>query len=48
MMRLQFKTELGPYIGYIALLVSLALVIYGFQISRGGKITKKTIQHTIS
>ena len=35
----------GPYIGYIALLVSLALVIYGFQISRGGKITKKTIRH---
>ena len=44
MMRLQFKTEC-TYIGTIALLVSLALVIYGFQISRGGKITKKTIRH---
>ena len=45
MMRLQFRTELVPYIATIALLDSLALVIYGFQISRGGKITKKTKRH---
>ena len=35
----------STYIGTIALLVSLALVIYGFQISRGGKITKKAKRH---
>ncbi|MFZ0893805.1 MAG: hypothetical protein WAZ77_04810 [Candidatus Nitrosopolaris sp.] len=33
------------YIGTIALLVSLSLVIYGFQLSRGGKITQKSNQH---
>ena len=31
------KDRAITYIGSIALLVSLALVIYGFQISRGGK-----------
>ena len=35
----------GSYIGTIALLVSLSLVIYGFQLSRGGKITQKTKLH---
>ena len=33
------------YIGTIALLVSLSLVIYGFQLSRGGKITQKSKRH---
>ena len=35
----------GTYIGTIALLVSLALVIYGFQLSRGGKKTQKVKRH---
>ena len=35
----------GTYIGTIALLVSLSLVIYGFQLSRGGKITLKAKRH---
>ena len=35
----------GTYIGTIALLVSLSLVIYGFQLSQGGKITKKAKRH---
>jgi cytochrome bd-type quinol oxidase subunit 2 len=35
----------GTYIGTIALLVSLSLVIYGFQLSRGGKITPKAKRH---
>ena len=35
----------GTYIGTVALLVSLSLVIYGFQLSRGGKITQKTKRH---
>ena len=35
----------GTYIGTIALLVSLSLVIYGFQLSRGGKITQKAKRH---
>jgi cytochrome bd-type quinol oxidase subunit 2 len=35
----------GTYIGTIALLVSLSLVIYGFQISREGKITQKAKRH---
>ena len=33
------------YIGTIALLVSLSLVIYGFQLSHGGKITQKAKRH---
>ena len=45
MMRLQFRIEAGAYIGTIALLVSLSLVIYGFQLSRGGKITQKAKRH---
>ena len=45
MMRLQFRTELSTYIGTIALLVSLSLVIYGFQLSRGEKITQKAKRH---
>jgi cytochrome bd-type quinol oxidase subunit 2 len=35
----------GTYIGTIALLVSLSLVIYGFQLSRGGKITQRAKRH---
>lgn len=35
----------GTYIGTIALLISLSLVIYGFQISREGKITQKAKRH---
>jgi uncharacterized membrane protein len=35
----------GAFIGTIALLVSLSLVIYGFQLSRGGKITQKAKRH---
>lgn len=35
----------GAYIGTIALLVSLSLVIYGFQLSRGEKITQKAKRH---
>jgi cytochrome bd-type quinol oxidase subunit 2 len=35
----------GTYIGTVALLVSLSLVIYGFQLSRGGKITQKAKRH---
>jgi hypothetical protein len=35
----------GAFIGTIALLVSLSLVIYGFQLSHGGKITQKTKRH---
>ena len=35
----------GTYIGTIALLVSLSLVIYGFQLSRGSKITQKVKRH---
>jgi hypothetical protein len=35
----------GTYIGNIALLVSLSLVIYGFQLSHGGKITQKVKRH---
>jgi hypothetical protein len=35
----------GTYIGTIALLVSLSLVIYGFQLSHGGKITQKAKRH---
>jgi ABC-type spermidine/putrescine transport system permease subunit I len=35
----------GTYIGNIALLVSLSLVIYGFQLSHGVKITQKVKRH---
>jgi len=35
----------GTYIGTIALLVSLSLVIYGFQLSHGGKITQMAKRH---
>jgi cytochrome bd-type quinol oxidase subunit 2 len=35
----------GTYIGTVALLVSLSLVIYGFQLSRGGKIIQKAKRH---
>ena len=44
-MRLQFRTELLLLSGTIALLVSLSLVIYGFQLSRGGKLTQKAKRH---
>ena len=35
----------GTYIGVIALLISLSLVIYGFQLSREEKVTQKTKRH---
>jgi ABC-type spermidine/putrescine transport system permease subunit I len=35
----------GTYIGTIALLVSLSLVIYGFQLSHGGKISQNAKRH---
>jgi len=35
----------GTYIGTSALLVSLSLVIYGFRLSHGGKITQKAKRH---
>jgi hypothetical protein len=35
------QNRAGTYIGTVALLVSLSLVIYGFQLSRGEKITQK-------
>ena len=35
----------ATYIGTIALLVSLSLVIYGFQLSRGEKLTQKAKRH---
>ena len=35
----------ATFIGTIALLVSLSLVIYGFQLSRGGKLTQKAKRH---
>ena len=35
----------GTYIGTAALLVSLSLAIYGFQISREGKTTQKAKRH---
>jgi ABC-type spermidine/putrescine transport system permease subunit I len=35
----------GAFIGTIALLVSLSLVIYGFQLSHGGKISQKAKRH---
>jgi cytochrome bd-type quinol oxidase subunit 2 len=39
------QNRAGTYIGTIALLISLSLVIYGFQISREGKITQKAKRH---
>ena len=39
------QVRADTYIGTIALLVSLSLVIYGFQLSRGGKITQKAKRH---
>ena len=39
------QVRADTYIGTIALLVSLALVIYGFQLLRGGKITQKVKRH---
>lgn len=39
------QVRADTYIGPIALLVSIALVIYGFQLSRGGKITEKVKRH---
>lgn len=35
----------GAYIGVVALLISLSLVIYGFQLSREGRITQNTRRH---
>ena len=39
------QERVGAYIGVIALLVSLSLVIYGFQLSREGRITQKAKRH---
>ena len=39
------QVRAGTYIGPIAILVSLSLVIYGFQLSRVGKITQKVKRH---
>jgi cytochrome bd-type quinol oxidase subunit 2 len=39
------QNRAGTYIGTIALLISLSLVIYGFQISRQEKITQKAKRH---
>ena len=39
------QVRADTYTGTIALLVSLALVIYGFQLSRGYKITQKVKRH---
>ena len=39
------QVRADTYIGTIALLVSIALVIYGFQLSRGSKITQKVKRH---
>lgn len=39
------QTTVGTYIGTIALFVSLALVIFGFQLSREGKLTRKSITY---
>jgi cytochrome bd-type quinol oxidase subunit 2 len=39
------QVRADTYISTIALLVSIALVIYGFQLSRGGKITQKVKRH---
>ncbi len=39
------QVRADTYIGTIALLVSLALVIYGFQLSRGSKITQEVKRH---
>ena len=35
----------GAFIGVIALLISLSLVIYGFQLSREGRITQRAKRH---
>ena len=39
------QVRADTYISTIALLVSISLVIYGFQLSRGGKITQKVKRH---
>ena len=39
------QVRADTYISIIALLFSIALVIYGFQLSRGGKITQKVKRH---
>ena len=39
------QVRADTYISTIALLVSIALVIYGFQLSRGGKTTQKVKRH---
>jgi hypothetical protein len=39
------QVRADTYINTIAVLVSIALVIYGFQLSRGGKITQKVKRH---
>jgi hypothetical protein len=39
------QEQAGAYIGTIALLVSLSVVIYGFKLSREGKTTQKAKRH---
>jgi len=39
------QTTVGTYIGTIALFIGLALVIFGFQLSREGKLTRKSITY---
>ena len=39
------QTTVGTYIGTVALFVSLALVIFGFQLSREGKLSRKSITY---
>jgi cytochrome bd-type quinol oxidase subunit 2 len=39
------QTTLGTYIGTIALFVSLALVIFGFQLSREGELSPKSVTY---
>ena len=40
------QATVGTYIGTIALFVSLALVIFGFQLSREGRLTRKAFMYT--
>ena len=39
------QTTVGTYISTVALFVSLALVIFGFQLSREGKLSRKSITY---
>jgi cytochrome bd-type quinol oxidase subunit 2 len=39
------QATVGTYIGTIAIFVSLALVIFGFQLSREGKLSRKSVTY---